>query len=69
MIRIIRRFSSVPKTIMNMKLKNKFAIVEFNNPNSSVNVINKKFSEELEEIYRKTILFTRYNISLYINSV
>ena len=69
MIRIIRRFSSVPNTIMNMKVKNKFAIVEFNNPNSSVNVINKKFSEELEEIYRKTILFTRYNISLYINSV
>ena len=69
MIRIIRRFSSVPNTMMNMKVKNKFAIVEFNNPNSSVNVINKKFSEELEEIYRKTILFTRYNISLYINSV
>lgn len=53
MIRIIRRFSSVPNTIMNMKVKNKFAIVEFNNPNSSVNVINKKFSEELEEILDK----------------
>ena len=53
MNRIIRKFSSVSNTMMNMKVKNKFAIVEFNNPNSSVNVINKQFSQELAEILDK----------------
>ena len=46
----LRRFSSVPNRVMNMKIKDSIGIVEFNNPKNSVNVINQDFSRDLKEI-------------------
>ena len=50
MNRFIRQMSTFPKKVMNIKLENKIGIVEFNNPKSSVNIINQDFSKDLEEV-------------------
>ena len=46
----LRQFSTRVNTTMSMNIIDKIGIVEINNPNSSVNVINSKFSEDLWKI-------------------
>ena len=49
----LRRFSSIPNRVMNLKIKDSIGIVEFNNPKNSVNIINQDFSKDLEVILNK----------------
>lgn len=49
----MRRFSSISNKMMNLKIKDKIGIVEFNNQLSSVNVINNSFSQSLQEVLDK----------------
>jgi len=41
----LRKFSSIPNRVMNLKIKDSIGIVEFNNPKNSVNIINQDLKE------------------------
>ncbi len=45
-----RNFSTISNKVMDYKIVNKIAVVEFNNPSQAVNVINNDFSNQLKKI-------------------